>query len=66
MDTDSETWERAGPPEGQSQKRTGTVVGLLKGSKDWSRTSGSIEKRQGRYKKGNVYQIASLERMGLD
>jgi hypothetical protein len=27
MDTDSEAWERAGPPEGQSQKRTGTAGG---------------------------------------
>jgi hypothetical protein len=29
MDTDSETWERAGAPEGQSQKRTGTAGGVI-------------------------------------
>ena len=29
MDTDSEAWERVGPPEGQSQKRTGTAGGVI-------------------------------------
>lgn len=70
MGTDSETWGRVGPPEGQVRRGEGLLVGLkemwLKASKDWARARGSVEKRQGRYTKGNVYLIASLEGMGLD